>query len=244
MKPRDPNAFLRMLYVLPLLAMPLWAWVMRRRRARDLERIAPSLGLSFHKNDRLTDALQKLPLMQRFTGRVSNVLRGKAGEAELVLFDYSWKPFWSNDRAEQTLAAYHLPGRGLPEFELRPEGTTDRLVAKLGFQDVDFDSHPGFSASYRLKTDDEGAIRTIFCPELLEHFEREAEWSLEGKGAWLAAYRAERLVAPSDLQTFIEQTTRIAERVRNCTTSAAPGPGPRLDPSAAPSARRSSVSSS
>lgn len=88
MKPRDPNALLRVLSLLPILAMPLWGLLMRRHRARDLGRIAPSLGLSFEKRDhRIAIALQGLPLMRRLSRQVSNVLRGEAGGAELVLFD-------------------------------------------------------------------------------------------------------------------------------------------------------------
>jgi hypothetical protein len=220
-----------------MLATILWALVLRRRRARDLERIAPSLGLSFQKRDhRIADALQGLPLMQRFSHQVSNVLRGEVGGAELVLFDYSWKPFWDKQRADQTVAAYCLPSRALPELRLKPEGATDRLVAKLGLQDVDFETHPVFSASYRLKTDDETAIRAIFCPELLDHLELEAGWSLEGKGTWLVAYRAESLVAPSELHAFVEQTGRIAERLRGCTAPTAPEPRARPAASARASA--------
>ncbi len=228
MKVRDPNALLRILFLLPAFAMALWAMLKHWRRPQQLEETAPKLGLAFEKKDKnglLMHTLRGLPLMKQFYVHVSNVHRGQARGAALVVFDHHWSS--PGNSGDQTVASYALPGRALPEFQLRPESATDRLVAKLGFQDVDFDTHPRFSASYRLETKDEGAIRTIFRPELLDHLEGEPGWSLEGRGEWLVAYRAGRLVEPPGLHAFVEQTGRIAERLRGCTAPAAQDPGPR-----------------
>jgi hypothetical protein len=58
----------------------------------------------------------------------------------------------------------------LPRFSIWPEGWTDKIEAKLGFQDIDFDQHPEFSSKFVLQADDETAVRRFLTNQTLDMF--------------------------------------------------------------------------
>ena len=68
----------------------------------------------------------------------------------------------------------------LPSFSLKPEGFLHRLVASLGLQDINFDTHPEFSRMYQLQGSDEESVRELFQPGVLEYFEQHKGLCVEG----------------------------------------------------------------
>jgi hypothetical protein len=56
-------------------------------------------------------------------------------------------------------------------FSLRPEHFLDKMLSAFGFQDIDFGQRPEFSRRYRLRGQDEGAIRQTFNDRVLAFFE-------------------------------------------------------------------------
>ena len=69
----------------------------------------------------------------------------------------------------------------MPPFQLRPEGFFDRVGAKLGMQDIDFESHPRFSELFVLKSVDEEGTRRFFDAALLTEFESREGIRLEAE---------------------------------------------------------------
>jgi hypothetical protein len=75
--------------------------------------------------------------------------------------------------------------------------------------DIDFASHPGFSASYQLRGEDEGAIRRLFLQSILDAFQEHNHWCVESGHSWIAVYKCNETVCIRNLPLFYEQTARI-----------------------------------
>ena len=86
---------------------------------------------------------------------------------------------------------------------MRPEGFLDKIGGALGFQDINFDTHPEFSKLFVLKGPDETAIRSYFAPTVLEYFEGHAGNSLEGSGQTMFFYRSSVCRKPEELKDML-----------------------------------------
>lgn len=103
----------------------------------------------------------------------------------------------------------------VPRFRLCPERGIEKLAAALGMRDVDFDTHPRFSASYFLSTQDEARIRPLFRPDVLAFFESHPGMYVEGIGDMLLIYRPGEALELEELPRLfgtVEQVARLFER--------------------------------
>ncbi len=194
-----------------------------RRRSEALSAAALQHGMSYDAEGQPFTG-QQVPAIELFnTGRTRearNVMRGSSGGNEITLFDYKYVTGSGKNQSvhQQTVAAFRLPGAGLPVFQLRHEGLFAKLASALGYQDIDFPDHPEFSRRYLLRGKDESAIRTAFSPALIDFFEQlapgEKWWTVEGAGDVLVIYRADARVRPEELAQFLQDTTTIAAQFR------------------------------
>lgn len=206
----------RLLATVAFFALVSWRSWRGRKRANEVRKAAATLGLSYEaKPDGLDPKL--LALLRHWSGRgtIEHVLRDQVGDAEALLFDYTWSPhaFWLGSPI-QTVAAFWGLGRTFPRFFMTPETRFDRIGGRLGLQDLDFDTHPQFSANYRLRGEVEPAIHQVFDSRVLDHFEKESCWAVEGGGRWLLVYRPHVVVPPERLMPFLDETRTIAELFR------------------------------
>ena len=109
---------------------------------------------------------------------------------------------------------FHSPDLSLPSFELRPEHMFHKIGQALGYQDIDFDSHPTFSKQFLLRGPNEAAIRDFFTPELLEFFESHPGVSVEAAGDRMIFYRASKRIKPEDVRSFMEAGFKIFARLK------------------------------
>jgi hypothetical protein len=217
----------RLLASLAFLGLVAWRSWKQWNRASELQKAAPSLGFSYEaKPDGLDPEL--LELLRRWSGRATlgNVLRDPVEDAEALLFDYTWSPyaFWLGSPI-QTVAAFWGLGRTFPRFAMTPETRLDRLGARLGLQDLDFATHPRFSANYRLRAQQDVEIGKVFGARELDYFEKESCWAVEGGGRWLLVYRPHVLVPPGRLLPFLGEARGIAELFRHVAVRLEPGAG-------------------
>jgi hypothetical protein len=81
-----------------------------------------------------------------------------------------------------------LPAGG-PAFRLEPLAPGDWLWQRLGWLDVPFPDHPGFSKRYRIEGECGDEVRRALRPEVLDMFAAHPGWSVEVLGGRLLAHR-------------------------------------------------------
>jgi hypothetical protein len=109
----------------------------------------------------------------------------------------------------QTVAAFPGAAHSVPDFEMAPENAFHKLGQVFGYQDIDFESSPEFSARYLLRGRDETAIRAAFGPGVLEFFASHLGWTVAVSSGTVVAYRAGKRAAPEDWRTFLEEAAEI-----------------------------------
>jgi hypothetical protein len=191
------------------------AWQMEKKRREALRQVAENLGFSFSPE---AAELSSAEFARRhlFTlgrdRRATNLLRGQLDHEEALVFDYRFTTGAGKSRTvhRRTVAAVSLGKRaGLPGFELRPEGILDKIGSALGYQDIDFPEHPGFSKHFLLRGQDESAVREVFDDTVIEAVENLKGICIEGGGAWLVIYRAGRRVKPQRIGDFMEEVRSL-----------------------------------
>ncbi len=196
---------LQIVFFVVVLVLILFAW---RARRRGMERAAQEMGFSYEANPAVaeTEGFMEVPLLKRNTG-LSHLLRGSAGTGEVAVADV--RTGSGKGATLRTVALYRLARKRLPVFELRPEHFLDKIGSAFGYKDINFESNPEFSKTYKLQGAEEMAVRELFHSGRLTFFEQQKGWSVDGAGEWLAVYRQVTCVSPKKLRTFLEETGRV-----------------------------------
>ena len=80
----------------------------------------------------------------------------------------------------------------------------------MGIKDIDFDNCPDFSKSYLLKGNDEGGIRRIFKPEVINYFEQnKTNATIEASKDNLIYYNLGKRVKASELNSFMDEVAKV-----------------------------------
>jgi hypothetical protein len=193
--------------------------ILDRKRTQVLTAFALEGGFLFCGKD-WTTAQSKphlaTPLFnQGRSRRFYNIMIGSSSGMPVSLFDYSFTTGGGRQQSTrlQTVAAYSKSGVLFPEFEVHAEGMLEKVGDAIARKDIRFDSHPGFSKTYRLRSPDPEKTRRLFTPGLLsflEGLDQKKKWRLEGVNDTLIVYRSRKRVKPTDFRTFLEETSAIA----------------------------------
>ena len=209
---------------IPLL-WPFWAMAAlagglaygRRRRRDAISRAGMALGFLVTPDEPLDLPDMHLcgcrgwyPYTFGNTFKTSNVLRGTSGGFETIIFNYSYRR-----GINQTVAAFHLPGAKMPDFQVRPTPTTLTETVRYAFSSTNyltFKSHPEFMKRYLATGADLASAEALFTPGVLSFLEGHeiGLLSVEGSSDWIIVYQPGNLVKPSDLGTFIDAATQVA----------------------------------
>ena len=189
------------------------------QRTKEFKRISEQLGMTFSarvKGRAKDQATPPLPLFGEGRSRVvTNMLHGDsellgfAEEFEVRIFAYGFARQQQDQHRMQSVICFRSPQLNLPKFQLRPEEWPHKIGSKLGYQDIDFESHPTaveFSKKYLLRGKDEQKIRALFTDTVLTFFsvDRDKVW-LEGSGDQLISYQPGKIIEPEDIPAFMKE---------------------------------------
>jgi hypothetical protein len=181
-------------------------------RTDGLRDLAGQLGLQFApQGDHLISPLSRFKLFSQGRGKkIKNMLHGTTEDVEVGIFDYQYTTDGEDSQTlKQTVVSFRSPHLDLPNFSLRPEHFLHKFVQVLGYQDIDFESNPGFSKAFLLRGSDETRIRAVFDDEVLELFERTTGVCVEGDGDRLIYYRSGKRVEPSNIRSFMDEGFKV-----------------------------------
>lgn len=207
------EALIPILFIVGALAVVgIIAYVSHRaakKRTADLMEAAESMGLVFQTDgDGLLSRFGSFKLFSRGRGqRISNIVSGDAGDVAIAIFDYRYTTGSGKNSTthNQTVVSFVSPNLMTPDFLVRPQGFFDRVGSALGFQDIDFDTHPEFSNMFVLQGSDEAAIRAFMVPRILELFETKKGICLEADRDTLFFYNARSLAKPDQVKDLLSE---------------------------------------
>ena len=198
-----------------------------KQRSKELKEFAEQMGMEFSVEDEwdIGESLSAFDLF--WEADITNVLSGDSEqlgygeEFEVTVLDCSYvesasfldDPLGfggenSTKTIVQTVICFHSPQLSLPRFSVRPEEWHHKLRSKLGYQDIDFESHPTaveFSKKYLLRGRGEQKIRALFTDEVLAFFAGQDKICVEGFYSHLCFYRWNKLIEPEDIPAFMKE---------------------------------------
>ena len=196
----------------------LTKWKGSEQRTKEFKRISEQLGMTFSarvKGRAKDRATPPVPLFYEGHSRViTNMLHGDsellgfAEEFEVRIFAYGFAQQQQDQHVMQSVICFQSPQLNLPKFQLRPEEWHHKIGSKLGYQDIDFESHPTaveFSKKYLLRGEDEQKIRALFTDKVLAFFAGQDKLCVEGFSSHLCFYRAFKLIEPEDIPAFMKE---------------------------------------
>ncbi|MBK6861100.1 MAG: hypothetical protein V9E90_00940 [Saprospiraceae bacterium] len=136
--------------------------------------------------------------------KILNVLIEKTFDSENYLFDYQYVVSTGKSavRFEQTVFFVNSKQLSLPQFVQKPETFFTKLMAYLGFDDIDFVKFPEYSDKFHLKGEYEEVIRFYFSEELLQLLSDQKSINMEAMNYYLILYHQNKLIHTSDLKAF------------------------------------------
>lgn len=196
-------------FIMLFVAIIVVSTVSAKKRREAIRAVGDELGMDFQPEECSpeTFGLEQLPIMNRGgRRRIYNVLDGNLADVRTLLFDYRYTTGSGKNRTTHyfTIAAFAVPGGDLPAFQCEPEHFFHGIAEMFGFHDIDFDRFPVFSKAYRLKGDNEPAIRELFHDDALRWFEqrREVKWYIQGAADWLLVTKQRGHLKPSAWPQF------------------------------------------
>ena len=195
-------------------ALMYWSYVANKKRIEGFEQEAEAMGLNFTQQpaDSFMAHYGHFKLFNRGRRRgVSNLIEGDSGDVTLRIFDYKFTTGSGKQTRHhvQTIASLKSSQLNIPSLTIHPEGFLSRVGSKMGFQDIDFDSHPTFSKMFVLKGDNEEAIRNFLTPAALEYFEAHQGISLEASGDTLFFYNPNRRSKPEEIKDLLSRAYEV-----------------------------------
>ncbi len=195
-------------------AIIYFSWLHEKKRREALEAVATEMGLEYKKDGdvSLQDQLDGFKLFSNGRSRkLDNLIVGETDEVRIALFDYRYTVGSGKHRStpRQTVASLQSASLVIPDFSMRPEGMFDRIGGMIGFQDVNFDTHPTFSKMFVLKGNNEEAVRQCFTPAVLEFFEQRKGISVEADHGRLIFFRPNKRLKADEFRDLLGQAYEV-----------------------------------
>ncbi|UCH45615.1 MAG: hypothetical protein JSV11_02620 [Nitrospiraceae bacterium] len=207
MKHMNPLSILAWVVIF-FIVLAFIAYSQGKRRGEAFQKFARQRGLSYAKKGDVNavSAFSEYHLFAANTEKtVSNMIFGEPGSVSVSLFDYRFRTAASRSASgkSQTVAMGKSRRLTFPAFELYPQGTFHTMLSIPGKQDINFQHQKGFSERYILRSDDEGAVRSIFTDQVLSFFESHRGLTVIAQGDTLVYYRDGKLIKPGTLNSFL-----------------------------------------
>ncbi len=201
------------------------------RRREGLKALAEELGFTFKPDwdSSFVEQLDHFYLFSRGRSPVfGNLMQSRLDDIEVLIFDYFYTVdlVGQSQVVEQTVMLFLSESLQLPSFILWPQNALHRIGKSFGYQDIDLPTHPEFSNSFLLQSEDEEKIREVFDDNVISFYEKHKNTSTEGAEGQLSFYRNGKPVSLSMMRSFIQDGLELVELFRQYHTVPAGKPEP------------------
>lgn len=212
---------LGVLFVMLIVGLTIYDFIRthKRRKARreTLAAFAGQNGWTFAKSGSVGNFPNRVSYgILAYAGDINGMLTRPFDDGMVYLFDYTYKVRRGNSRIHytQTVVGFSTPHLNVPFFGLAEETTGTWLGKVFGYRDINFDSHPKFSAKYNLSGKDEAAIRQTFQPRILSFLEALPNVQIDAGGNQMFVYNHSRQIAVGDLNAYCEMAVEVYKLFR------------------------------
>lgn len=178
-----------------------------KARVQALKNLTKELNLQFIENED-TGLVQQLSEFKLFKKGSSKKINNLIIQSELNLknqvFDYQYtiSTGKSSKTFRQTVLFIDSRELSLPQFYQKPENFLNKLLAFLGFEDIDFIHFPEYSDKYHLNGEYEEVIRHYFTKEVLELLTTQKDLYMEGMNYYFILYQYDTLCSVDNIDAF------------------------------------------
>lgn len=187
-------------------------------RQKKLQALAQELAWEFDPSEkRFVLTMERFHLFRYKTvDRSFNHLSGTVGTCTLTVqdLDYHEGEFQTRVNHKTTSALVSFDTE-IPLFTIEREHILDRLAALAGYDDIDFEKFQKFSDKFRLKGEDEEAIRSFFSAPLINFLDAECKYRLESSGRNILILGKDRPMSEAEIKELIEFCTGLTRYLNN-----------------------------
>ena len=142
-------------------------------------------------------------------------LTGAIGGRPVTIFEYAWTTGSGKSSHRHVIHGllWDSPDARFPGFTLDSENVLTRLAGVFGAQDIDFEDSPEFSNAYRLRGEDEAAIRAFFTPAIRQYLALTRGHQIAAQGTHLLWWRDGRLPKPEEIESFFMEGDAVAGKL-------------------------------
>jgi len=187
--------------------------VSARRRRKALSDFALQNGFTYSTYQK-NYMVPKLNLFNLgHSKRSENVMRGRYQKIKWAVFDYRYTTgAGKHQQTSRQTVAHAMVEKSIPSFHISREHLGHKLIALIGFKDINFESHPKFSKMWYLKSKDAN-IKTLFNTEVLQFFEHaKFKYTIEARDTDIVIYNKGRHVKPANMRRFLNECSQIVKK--------------------------------
>jgi hypothetical protein len=186
-----------------------------KKRTENLNKYAQMNGFTFTKdptNPTQIDFINDFKIFNIGRSRkTKNIIQGKKNQISLTIFDYRYTVGGGKNSHtyNQTIIKVKL-NTSVPNFYLGKENFFTKIGSKIGFNDINFETHKEFSDYYNLKGNHEIKIKQCFTTQILTFFEQNKfDFFILGHNNNMLFYKTGKRLKPEEINPRIEEIIKI-----------------------------------
>lgn len=190
-------------------------------RGQQMQQAAGQIGFSYQAQATIA-ALPFLSGYELYEGvpvSIENLMSGRINSDNVSVFDLVFRNAggavgYGSTTSRQTMYLLISNQLALPEFYLRPEGISEKVLPEYSRVDIDFVERPFFSDRYLLYGKDETAIRRLFSLNSLDFFEKNLNLCVFGRGNNLILHQSKTLSPPQQISQYLQFLANMGDMFR------------------------------
>lgn len=181
----------------------------RKKRNDAIRKVAASIGFNYSFKKSIPDSFKCFGIYSEGSSHTGyNCITGMLDNLKVALMDFHYTITGSESTSDktyrQTVLILDTGEKKLPPFEIFPQTIFQKLKTKVGYQDINFRSHPVFSERYVVQGYYEDDIRKSMTEQFLSSMETQTGLRIQCTGTKVIFYRKKYLLKADEIEFFID----------------------------------------
>lgn len=166
-------------------------------RDKELQNYATSKGLTYNPGSIFGYEFKNFNLLSNMTiDRAQNVIMG----SNFQIADIQATERLNLDGGDLNFTAFVMPKTDKPKFILSDSNFYDSIQDLFSHKDIKFESHPEFTRSYLLTSENEEETRQLFSAEVLEYLEKHRDYKIEVNEQFILVFNSQKILNIKEIE--------------------------------------------